>query len=61
PIKNKDAIKFEKITYKEALEKNLKVMDLTAISLAKEYNLPLKVLSLYEKDAVLKAIKGKKI
>jgi uridylate kinase len=36
-------------------------MDLTAISLAKEYNLPLKVLSLYDDNAILKAVKGKKI
>lgn len=61
PIKNKDAKLFEKITYKEVLEKNIRVMDLTAVSLAKEYNLPLKVVSLYEKKAIFKAVKGKKV
>ncbi|MDR2639867.1 MAG: hypothetical protein LBC61_00565 [Candidatus Peribacteria bacterium] len=48
PVKNKDAKIFESITYKEVLEKNIRVMDLTAVSLAKEYKLPLKVVSLYE-------------
>jgi uridylate kinase len=43
------------------LEKNIRVMDLTAVSLAKEYNLPLKVVSLYEKKAIFKAVKGKKV
>jgi uridylate kinase len=36
-------------------------MDLTAVSLAKEYKLPLKVVSLYEEWAIFKALRGEKV
>ena len=40
PEKNKDAVKYDAITYKDILNKGLRVMDLTAISLCQENNLP---------------------
>lgn len=39
PLKNNDAVKYDKITYKEVLEKQLKVMDLAAFAIASENNL----------------------
>ncbi len=46
PVHNKDAKLLETITYREALEKQLRVMDLTAISLAMDNKLPLAVFNL---------------
>ena len=60
PEKNTNAKFYEEITYDEVLQKNLKVMDLTAIVLAKENNLKLKVVNLNKSWAILKAIDWKK-
>ena len=59
PEKNSDAIFYEKISYLEVLSKNLKVMDSTAISLAKDSKIPIIVTNLYNKHSMLNAIRGK--
>ena len=41
PEKNKDAIKFEELSFNEAYEKNLNIMDMTAFTLCKENSLPI--------------------
>ena len=46
PKKNKEAVRFSKISYDEVIKKNLRVMDQTAIALAKDNKLPLMVYSL---------------
>jgi uridylate kinase len=46
PEKNPDAVLLKRVTYREALERQLRVMDLTAISLAMDNKLPLSVFSL---------------
>ncbi len=61
PIKSKNAKKFDFLTFGEALEKDLKVMDLTAISLCKDNNLPVIVLDYWKKSNLEKAVFGKKI
>ena len=61
PKINSAAIKYDNITYQDILNKNLKVMDLTAISLCKENNIPLVVFALQEPENIIKAIKGEKI
>lgn len=58
PMKFHDAVKIESVTYDEVLEKNLRVMDFTAISLAKENNLTLKVVDLMGEGALQRAIIG---
>ena len=58
PIKNSDAKFYENISYIDVLNKNLKVMDSTAISLAKESNIPIIVTNLNIKNSMLNAIKG---
>ena len=58
PIKNNDAKFYDKISYIEVLKNNLKVMDSTAISLAKESNIPIIITNLNKEDSMLNAIKG---
>ena len=58
PIKNSDAKFYDKISYIEVLKNNLKVMDSTAISLAKESNIPIIITNLNKEDSMLNAIKG---
>lgn len=61
PEIDKNAVKYDEITYLDILNKDLKVMDLTAISLCKENNIPLVVFALQEPENIIKAIKGEKI
>ncbi|MBI2742774.1 MAG: UMP kinase [Chlamydiales bacterium] len=56
PKKNPKATKYSTLTYSEALAKNLKVMDATAIALCRENRIPIYVFNLFEKGALLKAI-----
>ena len=46
PEKNKNAKKYDNLSYKSVLDKELKVMDLTAITLCKENNLPISVINI---------------
>ncbi len=61
PEKYSDAVKFDELTYNEAYDKNLKVMDLTAFTLCKENNLPIVVFDMNKIDNLLKLIDGEKI
>lgn len=58
PRKDALAKKFDNISYQEIIEKNLQVMDLTAISLCKENHMPLHVFNMNKKGNILKACKG---
>ena len=55
PMKHPDAVLIRKTTYDEVIHKDLQVMDQTGFALAKEGKLKLKVVSLYEKAAMLRA------
>ena len=61
PIKNSNAKKFDTITFSEVLKKNLRVMDLTAITLCKENNLPIHVLDINILGNLKQLILGSKI
>ena len=61
PEKNKDAIKFENITFKQVIEKGLKVMDMTAFTLSEENKLPIIVFDMNTKGNLLKLVSGEKI
>ena len=61
PNKDKTAKKYKKISYDEAIEKNLKVMDQTAFSLCRESKMKILVFDMYKKDAILKAAMGEDI
>ena len=59
PIEYNEAIKFDKITYSEVLSKNLRVLDSSAVSLARDNNIPIIVFSIKENNGFLNIIKGK--
>lgn len=61
PEKNPDAVKFDQITYREVLEKDLRVMDHTAITLCHENNLPMSVININTKGNLKRLIMGEKI
>ena len=61
PEKNIDAIKFDTITFKEVIEKGLKVMDMTAFTLSEENKLPIIVFDMNTKGNLLKLVSGEKI
>lgn len=58
PMKDKDAVRYEKITYHEALAQKLGIMDAAAFSLCSENKLPTIVLNFSEKGALLKVLRG---
>ncbi|MEC7890610.1 MAG: UMP kinase [Pseudomonadota bacterium] len=59
PIEYKEVNKFEKITYSEVLSKNLRVLDSSAGSLARDNNIPIIVFSIKENNGFLNILKGK--
>ena len=59
PIEYNEAIKFDKITYSEVLSKNLRVLDSSAVSLARDNNIPIIVFSIKEDNGFLNILKGK--
>jgi uridylate kinase len=61
PVKNPSAKKFNEISYINVLNKGLKVMDSTAISLCMDNNLPIIVFNLMKKNNIKKTLEGKKI
>lgn len=61
PKTNHDASKYEEISYSEVLEKNLKVLDATAVSLAREKNLSIEVFDFFAKGNLKKVVEGKRI
>jgi uridylate kinase len=61
PEKNPNAIKFSEITYLDILHKDLKVMDLTAITLCRENKLPIIVFDMNEPGNLKRLILGEKI
>ena len=59
PIKNQDAKKISNISYADYLNKDIKVMDATAISLAKDSSLPIIIFSIMKSSNILDIIEGK--
>jgi uridylate kinase len=61
PLEHPDAAKFETLSYKEVLERGLRVMDTAAIALAKDNNIPIVVLNMNTPDNIKKAMCGEKV
>ena len=59
PIENKDAKKIDSISYSDYLNKDIKVMDATAISLAKDRSLPIIIFSILKSSNILDIVDGK--
>ena len=61
PRKNPDAVKFDRLSYAEVLERRLKVADATAISLCMDNHLPIVVFDLLAEGNIARAVAGEKI
>lgn len=61
PEKNKDAIKFDNISFDDVLKKGLKIMDTTAFTLSQENNLPIVVFDMNKPGNLLKVVSGENI
>ena len=61
PEKKPDAKRFDHITYIDALNRRLEVMDSTAISLCMDNNLPIMVLDMWQSDSLTKAVLGEPV
>lgn len=57
PNIEKSAKLIKNITYSEVISKNLRVMDMTAISLAKESNIPIYITNIFEENSLIRALK----
>ncbi len=61
PVKNSDAVKYDTINYREVLQKDLKVMDMTAFTLCNENNLPIIVFDMNTPGNLKKVVMGETI
>ncbi|MFH1153421.1 MAG: UMP kinase [Pseudomonadota bacterium] len=61
PVKHPDAVFIKEITYMKVLEKQLHVMDMTAISLAMDNNMPLQIFDLHKPGNISKAVCGEDV
>jgi uridylate kinase len=58
PVKNAQAIKFDRLTYDEVIARNLKVMDLAAFAMCREQQMPIVVFDMFKQDALLRIVQG---
>ena len=61
PVLVKDAVKYDEITYMEILRQGLKVMDLTAVSLCKDNNLPMVIFNMNQPGNIRRVVMGEKV
>ncbi len=61
PVRYPNAVRYTRLSYSEAIEKNLKVMDLSAIALCRENQIPIIVFNFKEPGHLLKVVKGEPI
>jgi uridylate kinase len=61
PLQNSNAVLFDRLTYMEAINRRLQVMDSTALSLCMDNNLPILVLNLWDADALRLALFGESV
>jgi len=61
PMKNPKAVKFDRLPFLTVIDKRLKVMDSTAISLCMDHNLPIIVFNVKEKGNIKRIIQGEKL
>src|SRR6187431_802239 len=61
PEKNKDAVKYDTVTFQEVYEKGLKVMDMTAFTLCRENNVPIIVFDMNKTGNLLNVLQGKQV
>ena len=60
PAKNPDAVLYETLSYQEVLEKELKVMDLAAFTLARDHGMPIRVFNMNKPGALRRVVMGER-
>jgi uridylate kinase len=58
PMKVSDAVRYDRLTYDEVLDRKLEVMDLTAICLVRDHNMPVRVFQMEKVGALLNIVRG---
>ena len=58
PKKVPDAVRYDRLTYDEVLDKKLEVMDLTAICLCRDHQMPVRVFEMEKRGALLNIVRG---
>jgi uridylate kinase (EC 2.7.4.22) len=61
PKKDKNAKFYSRLTYDEALDQRLNVMDTTALVLCRDNDLPMRVMNVFEPGAIMRLMKGEDI
>jgi uridylate kinase len=61
PMKNRDAVKLDQLSYIDVLKENLRVMDATAISLCMDNHLPIIVFNVKKRGNIVRAVMGEKV
>ena len=61
PVKNNDAVKFDNLSYSKVIQDDLRVMDMTAITLCQENNIPIKVFNIKSSGHLYEIVKGSNI
>ncbi len=61
PVLIKDAVKYEEITYLEILRQGLKVMDMTAVSLCKDNDMPMIIFNMNKPGNILRVVSGERV
>ena len=61
PMKNPDAVRYESLSYDEAIVKKLGVMDTTALVLCRDQNVPVRVFNLFEPGNLLRVVQGQAV
>lgn len=61
PFKNPDAVRYERLTYEEALTQRLGVMDATALVMCRDNNIPLRVINIFKEGDLMRLVTGEPI
>ena len=61
PRRDPKAVKFDHLTFSQAIEKNLKIMDVEAFSICRRYSMPIQVIDFFKPGNLIKAVMGEKI
>ena len=61
PVKHADAVRYEDLTYQEAISKRLQVMDTAAFSLCQENHIPIVVFNFFNPDELMRVVSGEPV
>lgn len=58
PVKDPSATRYKNLSYDEVIQRNLKVMDMTAFVLCRDHQMPIRVFDMFKDNAVIRIVKG---